>query len=113
MFDHAAKNLFITSRRTNGVKMDQWGQSKLITGHPCYDTLGHAGGQRRKAYQGLFKEGIPDRALEEIRLNTNKGWVLGGDRFKGEIKKMTDRRIEPIPRGGDLRSKKYREAANA
>ncbi|WP_158498837.1 hypothetical protein [Magnetospira sp. QH-2] len=46
-------------------------------------------------------------------MNTNKGWVLGGDRFKGEIKKMTDRRIEPIPRGEDLRSKKYREAANA
>ncbi|WP_046021994.1 transposase [Magnetospira sp. QH-2] len=86
---------------------------ELITGHPCYDALGHTGGQRRKAYQGLFKEGIPDPALEEIRLNTNKAWVLGGDRFKGEIKKMTDRRIEPIPRGGDRRSKKYREAANA
>ena len=85
---------------------------QLITEHPCYQALGRSKPQRQKAYQKLFTDRIPVLTLEEIRTKTNKGWVLGDDRFKAEIEKMTDRRVEPKPRGGDRKSKDFRARAN-
>jgi putative transposase len=34
-----------------------------------------------------------------IRDATNKSWVLGNERLKNEIARLTERRVEPAPRG--------------
>lgn len=81
---------------------------QLITEHPVYQSLGRSRPQRRKAYQNLFADRIPALTLDEIRTKTNKGWVLGNDQFKAEIEKMTDRRVDPKPRGGDRKSRAYK-----
>ncbi|WP_281201852.1 transposase [Magnetovibrio blakemorei] len=86
--------------------------NNLLTEHPCYRALGRSKPQRRKAYQNLFTDRISTFSLEEIRTNTNKGWVLGNKRFKSEIEKMTNRRVEPKPRGGDRKSQAYKAEMN-
>jgi hypothetical protein len=48
-------------------------------------------------------------ALSEIREATNKGWVLGNERFRAEIESMLQRRTCPLPRGGDRHSKQVRQ----
>jgi len=81
----------------------------LLRPHPCYLALGNNDEKRRKSYTALFRRKLPEAILEEIRTSTNKGWALGNDRFRAEIEQMTDRRASPLPRGGDRRSKKYKE----
>ena len=81
----------------------------LITPHACYEALGDDVEARRKAYRALFRRHIPAATLDAIRLNTNRGWVLGNDRFRAEIEAMAGQRAMPLPRGGDRRSKAYRE----
>jgi len=41
---------------------------------------------------------------------TNKGWVLGTDRFRKAVEEVLDRPTAPRPKGGDRRSKAYRES---
>lgn len=84
---------------------------KLITPHPIYESLGADDKLRRKSYRQLFRDQIPDMTLKEIRNNTNKGWVLGNDHFKEEIEKITGRRTTPKARGGDRKSKEFKEKA--
>ena len=81
----------------------------LITSHSCYNALGADRELRATAYRGLFENHIQPSTLQEIRINTNKGWVLGNDKFKDEIEKMTGRRAAPKPRGGDRKSSHYRD----
>lgn len=83
----------------------------LIAPHGCYEALGEGVEARRKAYRALFRQQIPAATLDEIRMNTNKGWVLGNDRFRAEIERMSGRRAGPLHRGGDRKSKAYRQAA--
>ena len=83
----------------------------LITPHPCYEALADDAEARREAYRALFRRPVPEATLDAIRASTNRGWVLGNDRFKAEIEAMTGRRASPSPRGGDRKSKAYREAA--
>jgi putative transposase len=84
---------------------------KLLTPHSCYALLGADAAERRKAYRALFKGQISEKTIEEIRDATNKAWVLGHDRFKEQIEEMTTRRVAPKPKGGDRKSKAYREKA--
>jgi putative transposase len=65
--------------------------------------------ERQAAYQGLFESPIDEPALSEIREATNKGWVLGNERFRAEIESMLQRRTCPLPRGGDRHSKQVRQ----
>jgi putative transposase len=74
-----------------------------------YQALGADDHQRQSAYQSLFQAHIDDKTLEAIRLATQKGWVLGNDRFKDEIEQLLNRRTRPLPRGGDHRSVAFRE----
>ena len=82
---------------------------ELITPHACYRALGKIGSSRQEAYRGLFDAHLPDLTLKEIREATNKAWVLGDHRFKEQIERQTGRRSSPQPRGGDRKSKSYRE----
>lgn len=63
--------------------------------HPCYLALGHTDEQRQQAYLALFEHGFADKALAEIRYASQKGWVLGSDKFKQQIAQQLNRRVSP------------------
>ena len=81
----------------------------LITPHFLYKRLGRSLKERQKAYRQLFRARIADVTLEEIREATNKAWVMGNDRFKAKIEKLTARQARPKTRGGDRRSGNYQK----
>ena len=64
------------------------------------------------AYRRLFRCKLRDRELDVIRAATNKAWVLADDRFRAKVEALLDRRVTPRPRGGDRRSRDYRESIN-
>jgi putative transposase len=82
----------------------------IITQHAEYRGLGGSAPARLAAYRLLFKDRIPERELAAIRTATNKGWVLGNDRFKRRMEKQAARRVEPAPRGGDRKSADFKAA---
>lgn len=82
-------------------------ENKLLTPHRLYRQLDAHAAARRSAYRQLFRAAISRVDLEAIRESTNKGWVLGNDRFREKIEKLSDRRTTPKPRG---RPKKAGEA---
>jgi putative transposase len=81
---------------------------ELLTEHGCYQALGETASKRQVAYRALFDYGIDDLTLEEIRDATNKAWVLGENRFKQQIEQQAGRRASPLPKGGDRKSKSYK-----
>jgi putative transposase len=82
------------------------GQSDpLIEEHPGYLALGASAALRQSAYRQLFETHLDEACLEEIRNSANKGWVLGNERFKKQIEHQLNRRVGPLPRGGNHRRK--------
>ena len=73
--------------------------SSLCTPHLEYLSLGMEPLERQKNYRALFTHHVDDVLLEEIRTNTNKGMVVGNDRFKEEIEALTGRRVRAKKRG--------------
>ncbi len=47
--------------------------------------------------------------LKNIRDATNKSWVLGDSKFKESVAQQLARRVTPLPKGGDRKSRKYHE----
>ncbi|GAC31250.1 predicted transposase [Paraglaciecola polaris LMG 21857] len=86
------------------------GVIRFLTCHTCYLSLGRDAQARRSAYRALFDEIIPSHTLVEIRDVTNKAWVLGDDRFKQQVTIQSGRRAEPLPSGGDRRSKTFKRS---
>jgi len=82
---------------------------ELITPHELYQRLGKNDKARQKGYMGLFKTRLDRQLLQQITESTLKGWVLGNDLFKQQIEKQSKRRVEPGKRGGDRKSKAYRD----
>lgn len=74
-------------------------ENKLISEHILYKQLGGDAAERQSAYRQLFRAAIGRADLEAIRESTNKGWVLGNDRFRDKIERLSDRRAAPKPRG--------------
>ena len=83
----------------------------LITLHERYLALDKDDEVRRSEYRALFDCHVDVRERQEIREATNKSWVLGSDRFKEAIEALTARQTKPKVKGGDRKSKKYRERA--
>lgn len=81
----------------------------LVRPHARYLALGKDPEARKSAYRALFNVHIDVKSLDEIRQATQKGWVLGSDRFKDEVEKLINRRTRPLVRGGDHRSKEFRD----
>jgi putative transposase len=81
----------------------------LVTPHSLYKGLGITPKARQSAYRSLFKAMIPEQTLAEIRQATNKAWVLGDRDFKERIGNQMNRRVSPKTRGGDRKSKVYKE----
>jgi putative transposase len=73
--------------------------NNLIKIHDVYRKLGVNEEERRSAYQQLFRLRIGQSDLGDLREATNKGWVLGGDRFRAEIERLSGRRSIAKPRG--------------
>jgi len=85
------------------------GMDGLITPHYLYQQLGIDEQDRKTAYQALFKSALEEGVTNAIREATNKAWVLGNDHFKSRIENMLDRQAVPRTRGGDRKSRLYRE----
>jgi putative transposase len=83
----------------------------LITPHLIYKALGSDATECLLRYRDLFNNQMADVDIEEIRLATNKAWVLGDGRFKEQIEKLTARQAKPKVRGGDRRSKDFKDNA--
>jgi putative transposase len=71
----------------------------LVTRHELYRRLDRSDEQRQSAYRQLFRAQIPKGDLEAIRQSTHKAWVLGNDRFRAKIERLSGRRASPLPRG--------------
>ena len=84
--------------------------SELLTPHAIYNSLGKTAIERNNAYKALFQHHISADTINDIQTSTNKAWVLGSELFKAQIAAQTGRRTEPEIRGGDRRSKTYRES---
>lgn len=82
----------------------------LITKHALYQELASDASARQSAYRSLFDAPYDAAEISQIRNLTNREWVLGSDRFKKQIQKKLNRRIEPLPRGGDRKSRAYRDS---
>ena len=72
---------------------------ELLIPHPLYHRLGRSAGERQTAYRQLFRAHLSRADIDAIRETTNKGWVLGNERFSARIEALTGRRAAPLPRG--------------
>ena len=68
-------------------------ESNLCTTHPLYLALASEPEKRRTNYRELFKYQIEGQLLEDIRIATNQGMVLGNERFTIGIESSTARRM--------------------
>jgi putative transposase len=84
-----------SSYRANGMGIE----SKLVTYHPLYLGLGNSKFERLKNYRLLFESELDKNLVSDIRYATNKGLILGTDKFKAEVAALTDRRTQPQKRG--------------
>jgi len=82
-------------------------ENKLISPHPVYQSLGVDDVACYFNYQALFINHIPKETIEEIRMATNKAWVLGDNQFKTKISLLLNRQTQPKVRGGDRKSKAF------
>jgi putative transposase len=81
----------------------------FITEHHVYIELSRDIKKRQECYRFLFNTEITEKTLDEIKQSTDKAWVLGSCKFKEEVEKLSGRRAEPLPKGGDRRSLKYKK----
>ena len=81
----------------------------LIKAHSGYEQLGNRPRQRQEEYENLLRSPLDEQTLASIRNATNKGWVLGGSRFRERFEAVLNRRMYPLPRGGDRRSKRRQQ----
>ena len=61
--------------------------------------LGRTSDARQQAWRRLVKEALDPGFVDALRVATNGGWALGGDRFRKEIEEASKRRATRLPRG--------------
>lgn len=93
-----------SSYRGNALGADM----PLLTPHGLYLALGDSAESRQAAYRALFATALDARTLESLRSAVNKAWVLGDSQFKERIAAQLNRRVAPLPRGGDHKSETFR-----
>ena len=59
--------------------------NKLVKPHEVYRQISVNAEERQSSYRRLFQCAIGKADIDALREATNKGWVLGGDRFREEI----------------------------
>ena len=85
--------------RWSSYRCNALGEEGLVTGHDLSQRLGRSAVQRQSAYRDLFRQAVADEFLSALRDATNKGWVLGNERFRAQLEEMASRRAAPLPRG--------------
>jgi putative transposase len=85
-----------SSHRANALRVTD----PLVTPHARYQALGADDRSRQAAYRALFRGIVDETTLRDIREASKKGWALGDDRFREEIARLLDRRVQPLPRAG-------------
>ena len=96
LFDY----LWSSYRHHAGLHIDS-----LITDHSSYWALGNTPFQREAAYKQSVELGLSSQQINDISQATTKGWMLGSARFKIEMSKQTERRVEPVKRGRPRKAK--------
>jgi len=71
--------------------------------HPEYLALGTSRQSRMSAYRQLFAQQVSTQFITGIREALHTGLVLGNDRFKQEVKKLTGQRQHHLKRGAQPR----------
>ena len=84
-----------SSYRAKGMGIE----SKLITYHPLYPGMGNSKLERLKNYRLLFESELDENLLGDSRYATNKGLILGNEKFKAEVNALTNHRTQPQKRG--------------
>lgn len=79
---------------------------QLTTPHQLYLQLGQSENEILETYKSLVNQVLPETTLLAIRDATNKGWVLGGQRFLHRIEKTLNRRGSQLSKGGNNRLSK-------
>jgi putative transposase len=74
-------------------------ESPLLTEYPEYRTLGTTPAERQEAYRALFAAVLDESTIAAIRDATNNAWALGGERFREELSRLTQRRLAPAKPG--------------
>jgi len=83
--------------------------SELCTPHPLLLALGNEPKERQASYRELLKHHVEGKLLEEIQLAVNKGMVLGNERFKAEIERLTGQRMTAKKMGRPVGWRKGKE----
>ncbi len=89
-----------SSYRHNGMGVD----IGLITEHELYRQLAPTRAARVLTYRKLFDRELPLSLMQEIRLCTNKEWVIGRPDFVAQIESALGRKINYRQWGGDRKS---------
>lgn len=71
----------------------------LYQPHPVYCALGKTPSERSVVYRSLFKGQLEMALVNKIRLSTQKGFVLGSDKFKQQVEALTGRRVSSLRPG--------------
>ena len=74
-------------------------KTKLITPHDEYLRLGNSLEQRLENYRSFFVGQVPPELLDQIRLSTQKGFVIGNAQFEEQIETLTQQRVRPAKMG--------------
>lgn len=74
-------------------------KSDLLSPHPLFNALGENDEARQSVYRDLFRENVNGKLLGEIRQASNKGLVLGDDRFVEEVEIITGKVLKVGKRG--------------
>jgi len=81
----------------------------VLSGHQLYRSLGASPEERQVTYRGLFKGALDDTVLMAIRSGTEKGEVIGNDRFRAQIEQALRRQVIRLAHGGDRKSQAFRQ----
>jgi len=89
-----------SSYSTNALGAD----AKICCPHQEYLQLGRTAEERRRNYRTLFSTQIDGKLVEDLRFATQKGLVLGTERFKDEVEVLFGRKMRVGVAGRPLRA---------
>jgi putative transposase len=96
----------------SSARFHGWGTpNPLLDENPAYASLGATGPQRQGAYRAWLAAGVPTAEWRTIREATQKGLMVGSDKFQREVEAVVGRRLigerrgRPIKRTGNVSEK--------
>lgn len=73
--------------------------SQLCMPHESYLSLSESAAVRLDKYRHLFLGQLSQHIVDDIRISTQKGLVLGSDVFKNQLTELLGRNVRHLPRG--------------